>query len=368
MNVVAEEDPRVALDVFLRSFGVEPVAVLDPDWSADLVRQARGDVLRAERDGVLRPDSLVFFTSGSSGRPRAVHRSAASWSDSLDAVTRLFGVSPTTPVWLPGPMHSTLFLFGAWHAASVGARVVLGGEDPRAAVIAHAVPAMIPGILARRDAGELPALSTLVVAGDRLPPSYAADVRARGLRLVEYYGAAELSIVGARDGEGPLVPVDGVDVEIRDGLVWSRSRYQAHGYLTPDTGAPLRRGEDGWASVGDLGEAVGDGFVVTGRGAEAVTVGGHTVVVEDVEAFLRGVPGVQDAAVVGVPHRRLGHRLVGAVVGPVTDADLRSALAALPRAARPRRWARLDALPRSAAGKLLRAQLLDLVRAEVEGP
>ena len=45
-----------------------------------------------------------------------------------------------------------------------------------------------------------------------------------------------------------------------------------------------------------------------GRGSAAVTTGGHTVLVEDVEAALAGLPGVLDVAVIGQPHPRFGSR------------------------------------------------------------
>lgn len=358
MRILAEADQRVLLGQVLGAFGLEPVAVLDPHWPAGAAAEVRRRLEEAAESGAVRSDSLVFFTSGSTGRPRAVHRSARSWQVSGPVFTDLTGAGPDRPVCLPGPLHSTLFLFGAWHARSIGAPVILAGEAQEEAAIMHLVPAMLPGVLARRDRGELPALRTLVVAGDRLPPSLGARARGQGLRLVEYYGAAELSLVAARDDDGPFTAVEGVETRLVDGVLQSRSPYQAYGYLGTPEGGPLRRDAEGWADVGDLAEAVGDGFVVLGRGDAAVTTGGHTVVVEDVEAFLRGLPGIEDAAVVGPPHPRLGQVLTAVVVGEADEATLRQAVRDLPRPARPRRFVRRDSLPRTPGGKLLRSDVL----------
>ena len=90
---------------------------------------------------------------------------------------------------------------------------------------------------------------------------------------------------------------------------------------------PVRRcrifvARDGFATVGDLAVVGPDGSIrIRGRGDTAVTTGGHTVLVEDVEAALAAIPGVRAVAVVGVPHARLG-QLLTAVVELTVDAQL----------------------------------------------
>ena len=206
-----------------------------------------------------------------------------------------------------------------------------------------------------------------------------------GWRVVEYYGAAELSFVAWRDHDGPLRGFPGVETELRQGVLWARSPYLARGYLTdactprdghsstdgfspgevltpPEgTGGPFRRDPHGWATVSDLAREADGGVEVLGRGDSAVTSGGHTVVVEEVERLLVGVPGVEEVAVLGVPHPRLGQVLVAVVVGSAVDATLREAFATMPAPSRPRRWLHADALPRTSGGKLRRDALPDLV-------
>jgi acyl-CoA synthetase (AMP-forming)/AMP-acid ligase II len=117
---------------------------------------------------------------------------------------------------------------------------------------------------------------------------------------------------------------------------------------------------DGWCTVGDLARTVPGGFEVLGRGATAVTTGGHTVVVEEVERVLLGVPGVTDVGVVGLPHQRLGAALVAVVVGDVDDETLRAAVRGLPVPSRPLRHLRAAAVPRTGGGKLRRQELIAL--------
>jgi acyl-CoA synthetase (AMP-forming)/AMP-acid ligase II len=209
-----------------------------------------------------------------------------------------------------------------------------------------------------------------------------------GWRVVEYYGAAELSFVAWRDDSGPFRPFPGVETELRGGMLWARSPYLARGYLDPgtrdsnnsrdssngrdsndsnnsndtdDRGGPFQLDPQGWATVGDLARAVHGGLEILGRGDAAVTSGGHTVLVEEVEQLLRGVQGVADVAVLGVPHPRLGQVLAAVVVGPAGDASLRAAVAVMPAPSRPRRWLHAEALPRTSGGKVRREALPDLV-------
>jgi acyl-coenzyme A synthetase/AMP-(fatty) acid ligase len=341
-----------------------PLAVLDPRWPAGLRAEADRQLARAVRDGRLGTGDLVLFTSGSGGRPRGVVRTVESWTASLAPLADVTGASEQDVVWLPGPLTSSLTLYGGLAASVAGARVVLG--DPTADVTtAHLVPAALANALDRADAGGLPRLRSVVVAGAALPPALRVRAQRLGWRVVEYYGAAELSFVGWRDDGGAFRDFPGARVRLSDGLLWADSPYLARGYLDPADPGPLRR--DGpWATVADAGRRVPGGWVVTGRADAAVTTGGHTVLVEEVEAYVGALPGVREVAVAGWPHPRLGEVVVAVVVpqasgstpaGDVTAAALSRACRQLSAAARPRRWLAASSLPRTSAGKVDRAAL-----------
>lgn len=327
-----------------------PVAVVDPTWPAGPAGSARRQVAAAVADGRLGPRRLAVFTSGSAGAPAGVLRTHASWRASLGPLTTLLGLTAADVVWTPGPLWSSLSLYGAWHATTVGAGTVVGDEDPGEATVAHVVPSALGRLLGRH----LPRLRAVVLAGESVEDHHRDACRARGWRVAEYYGAAELSFVGwSSDGAG-WEPFPGVEVELRDDGLWARSPYLALGPLDPGAAGSWRT-EDGWAGVGDQAVRVHGRYRVTGRGSAAVTTGGHTVVAEHVEQVLRTVPGCSDALVVGRPHPTLGEVVCALVVGPASAADLRAVLDRLPPPARPRRWARVAELPRTASGKPDRA-------------
>jgi long-chain acyl-CoA synthetase len=346
--------------------GQQPLAVIDPSWPPSL-REAAGLALRrATGEGRLGEDHLVLFTSGSSGRPKGVVRTLESWRASLSALTDVTGIAPSDVVWLPLPLTSGLSLYGGFHATALGARVlttpVTDGVPP-SATVAHVVPALLDRLSGAVESGRARGLRTAVVAGAALASEARERAAAAGLDVVEYYGAAELSFVGWRRGAGAMADFPGATVRLRDGELWVRSPYVCAGYLDAHQVGPLRT-HGGWAGVGDRGRAVPGGWLVQGRGDDAaVSTGGHTVVVEEVEQAVAALVGVRDVAVLGLPHERLGQVVAAVVV--VDDGVLRShldeRLRGLPRWARPRRWLRAAQIPRTGTGKIARAQVAQLV-------
>jgi long-chain acyl-CoA synthetase len=285
-------------------------------------------------------------TSGTSGRARTVVRTTASWVDSFSAVTELAGLGRGARVWVPGPLSATMNLFAAVHAQAVGA-VLVG----RAADATHLQ--LTPSGLRRlldEDAG----LSgrTAVVAGDRLESTLRVSGEAAGLRIAHYYGAAELSFVGWGTDSVDLQPFPGVELDVRDAVIWVRSPFVAERV----DGEPGQFNQDaaGFTTVGDRGQWRDGRLLVHGRD-DAVVTGGVTVLLADVEAALR--PGlVGQVTVVGLPHIQLGE-VVAAVLTDHRDRQAARLAAARLGPARPLRWFVRDRLPLTPAGKVDRQTL-----------
>jgi amino acid adenylation domain-containing protein len=124
---------------------------------------------------------------------------------------------------------------------------------------------------------------------------------------------------------------------------------------------------DGWFRTGDLGSRDARGeYFVSGRLNDLVNRGGEKLSPARLDSVLRTMPGVADAASFGVPHPRLGQEIVAAVVrapGATTSAgDVRAHVSArLGVRYAPRRVWFVDALPRTATGKVRRAALAEHV-------
>lgn len=119
----------------------------------------------------------------------------------------------------------------------------------------------------------------------------------------------------------------------------------------------------GWLHTGDLVELDAEGFVtILGRTKDLIISGGLNVYPKEIEDVLDRIPGVLEAAVVGVPHERFGESAVAVLrvadpdfATPVVFETCRARLASYkqPRTV----LLRTDPLPRSANGKLLKREL-----------
>ncbi len=118
---------------------------------------------------------------------------------------------------------------------------------------------------------------------------------------------------------------------------------------------------DGWLHTGDRGRIDAEGFLhVSGRIKDTIVTGGENVAAAEVEEALVSHPSVADAAVVGRPDPEWGEAVTAFVVvsGEVADADLVAhARGRLAGYKVPRAIVRVEELPRTASGKLLKGRL-----------
>jgi acyl-CoA synthetase (AMP-forming)/AMP-acid ligase II len=293
---------------------------------------------------------IALLTSGSTGAPRSVVRSTHSWFASFEHVADATGLGAGSRLWLPGPLAATMNLFAAVLARRVGAAVVAESAD---ATHAHLTPAVLERLLAER----LPLDGLhLTVAGDRLTPQLRDRTERAGAVVDHYYGSSELSFVAWGADERSLRAFPGVELTVEDGEIWARSPYLCDGYDGPP--GPLRRRADGFATVGDRGRLVDGVLSVAGRGADAVTTGGATVLVADIEQVVRDAARCE-AVVLGLPHATLGQVVAAALTDPGDLAQVRAAAQhRLDAAQRPRQWFHVPVLPLNEAGKVDRSAVL----------
>jgi malonyl-CoA/methylmalonyl-CoA synthetase len=123
--------------------------------------------------------------------------------------------------------------------------------------------------------------------------------------------------------------------------------------------------DDGFFVTGDLAEQEADGRVsLVGRAKDLVISGGLNVYPKEVEALLDALPGVQESAVIGLPHPDFGEGVTAVVVleagAEVDEAALLEALhGELARFKQPKRIFFIDALPRNTMGKVQKNLLRD---------
>lgn len=369
--------------------------------------QSRGELPR------VRPDNLcaVYFTSGSTGAPKAVASTHRGWVSQMDNMQRCYGLKPGETVLLKTPLgFDDVAREIFWPLIRGGRIVVLPPglhRDPRALVAAAAahrvvwlqfVPGMLAVFLDEVGPEQVRALAHLrhvASDGDRLPPetvrSFHAGLGAAGCRLHNHWGTTEVSIDSTHhvcrpaDGAGGDAVALGrpmahnevylLDAALRPvppgavGELCIGGAGLARGYLgDPGRTAlafvphPWRPGERLYRT-GDTGRLRPDGVLAyRGRRDHQVKVRGVRIELGEVEAAVRAHPEVTDAVVAvwePVPGDR---RLVAyAVMAGEEAADrgrLRDFLTdRLAPAAVPNAIVLLPALPRNPSGKVDRRAL-----------
>ena len=119
---------------------------------------------------------------------------------------------------------------------------------------------------------------------------------------------------------------------------------------------------DGWYRTADVGAVGDDGMVsLHGRLGELMNVGGYKISPRAVEDALLSIDGVREASAFGVPDKETGVTQVWAAVvvePPLTPASLGPAVKARLTTLAPRFLVTVPAIPRNAAGKVMRDQLV----------
>ncbi|WP_025617836.1 long-chain-fatty-acid--CoA ligase [Salinispora cortesiana] len=345
--------------------------------------------------------ALLQYTGGTTGTPKGAiltHRNlrvnaaqGRAWVPGLrDGAETVYGVLPL--------FHAYGLTFCLTFSVNIGATLVLLPRfdvNETLQAIRRRPPTFLPAVppiyeklaVAARERGvDLTSIRYAISGAMSLPPATVALWESvTGGLLVEGYGMTETSPVAlgnpvstARQPGTVGIPFPATNIRIVDPKDPARDRAPGEagellisgpqvfvGYWCrpEETAAVLLPG--GWLRTGDIVEMNSDGFVrIVDRIKELIITGGFNVYPSEVEEALRQVPGVRDAAVVGLPGAAGGEEVVAAVVlhpDCTTDeagirAKCREQLTAYKV---PRRVVVVNDLPRSQIGKVLRREVRD---------
>jgi O-succinylbenzoic acid--CoA ligase len=218
------------------------------------------------------------------------------------------------------------------------------------------------------DPGAAAGFAHILLGGGPIDPALLERARAAGVTVSTTYGMTETWGGIAHNGH----PLPGVELRLElaagedVGEILVRAPMLMRGYrLWPD-GTAAAIDADGWYRTGDLGRfdpTAGGRLRVVDRLGDVVNTGGIKVSPTEVERVLAGHPAVADVCVAGRPDPDWGERVVAFVVPaevaePPALADLRAhAREYLTAAKLPREVVVVDAIPRTAGGKVLRRLL-----------
>lgn len=367
--------------------GEHPVEPSPPmgerEWE-DILAQLR-EHRAAEKEVEGDCDSLMLFTSGTTGKSKCAVLTRASLLASAAASALRLGVEKDDRWLACMPLYHVGGLSILLRSVLYGTTaVVLGRFDvdetlhtlrDGAITMVSLVPTMLHRCLAASP-GPAPAhLRITLLGGGPATPELVERATVFGWHPCATYGLTEVASQAATvapDEQAALggvgKPLPGTLIRIEDedaegvGVIALRSPARMRGYL--DNARTRDVLHDGWLLTGDLGRVDEHGYLhVLTRRTDLIVSGGENVYPAQVEAALMEIDGLVECTVFGVPDDEWGQRVAAAVVlkpGHSLAEVRREAATRLAGHRLPRAWYAPSALPRTVSGKVRR---LDVKRA-----
>jgi malonyl-CoA/methylmalonyl-CoA synthetase len=343
------------------------------------------------------PDDLaaIVYTSGTTGRSKGAMITNSNMAANALMLREAWAIGEADVLMHALPLFHIHGLFVALNTALVaGAAMILQQSfDPKAVIAAlpgatvfMGVPTFYTRLLSEPGFGREAARDIrLFVCGSAplLPETFRAFEARIGQQILERYGMSECGIICSNPLDGERVtgavgpPLPGVEVRVADdngkvlpagevGVLEVRGPNVFAGYwrLPEKTAAEFRPG--GWFITGDVSTIDGAGYVhIVGRAKDLVICGGLNVYPKEIEDLIDGFDGVEESAVIGVPHPDFGEAVAAVVkrrLGSTRPSEaevIGQVKAVLANFKVPKAVFFVDELPRNTMGKVQKAALRD---------
>ncbi|NYT59297.1 malonyl-CoA synthase [Alcaligenaceae bacterium] len=332
--------------------GTTHVHTLDQDGNGSLAVAAasQSDTFQTVTN---QPDDLaaILYTSGTTGRSKGAMLSHRNLSSNAQVLKEFWGWRPDDVLLHMLPIFHVHGLFVASHGALLaGAKMIwLPKLDidqalkylPESTVM-MGVPTYYVRLLAdARFTREVCRNVRLFISGSAplLTETFEAFKARTGQTILERYGMSETimltsnpydSALGERLGGTVGQPLPGVSVRVVDdkdgnvpageiGNVQVRGPNVFSGYWRMPEKTREEFTTDGWFRTGDVGQfGAGDApdnyLTIVGRSKDLIISGGYNVYPKEIELVIDALPGVDESAVIGVPHPDFGEAVVAVVV------------------------------------------------------
>ncbi|AFK52779.1 malonate--CoA ligase [Tistrella mobilis] len=393
--VVCRPEAETAVRTMTNGRPIE-VATLDATGDGAFADRVRATATVAEPVARSRDDlAAILYSSGTTGRPKGVMLSGENLWSNAETLVDAWGFTDRDVLLHMLPIFHTHGLFVATHCVLLSGAAMLFEPKfdaaralalmPRATVM-MGVPTFYVRLLAEagltRDAT---AHMRLFVSGSAplLPETFARFEAVTGHRILERYGMTETNMNTSNPYDGDRRqgtvgrPLPGVELRITGedgspvaageaGMIELKGPNVFKGYWRKPEKTAEDFTADGFFRSGDIGTIDGDGYVsIVGRAKDLVISGGFNVYPKEIELVIDRIPGVDESAVIGVPHPDFGEAVVAVVVREAgADAPDEAGVLAVTRDQlanfkQPKRVLFAAELPRNAMGKVQKNLLRD---------
>jgi long-chain acyl-CoA synthetase len=286
---------------------------------------------------------LFCATGGSTGIPKIIARSQASWIKSFEINRVLFSITAHDCVAVFGDIMHSLALYGVIEAAHIGADILmLAGLRPKAqrdqlqqarATILYITPTQLKMLLSAKP--KAAHLRHIIIGGGAVSTQLQelASHHFPNATMTQFYGASETSFITMANETTPQgsvglpypdvsVKIIGEDGDTRAdiGEVWVKSPYLFDGYAQGD--GPDTQLKDGFITIGEMGRLDGAGnLFLLGRKSRMVTIADQNVFPEQIEAFITKTCEIQSVVVLATPDPMRGHILTAILQGSADSAE-----------------------------------------------
>ena len=343
--------------------------------------------------------AAILYTSGTTGRSKGAMLTVGNLQSNAEALIAAWRFTSRDVLLHALPIYHTHGLFVATNVILLagGSMIFLPKLDPEQifrflpeSTTMMGVPTFYVRLLQdARLTREATAHIRLFVSGSApLLAETHAEWRARtGHAVLERYGMTETGMNTSNPYEGDRVAgsvgpaLPGVTVRITDpetgvllpdgqiGMIEVKGPNVFKGYwrMPEKTAAEFR--PDGFFITGDLGIIDANGYVsIVGRGKDLVISGGFNVYPKEVESEIDVMAGVDESAVIGVPHPDFGEGVTAVVTlkpgAKLTEVEVLGLLGdRLAKYKQPKRVIFVDALPRNTMGKVQKNMLRETYKA-----
>ena len=365
------------------SFRISAVLNLDAKGQGSMADFARR--MDARHTTVARgPDDLagLLYTSGTTGRSKGAMISHGNIASNAKALVKLWAMTAEDRLIHALPVYHVHGLFVALHTAFLAGAQLLWFEnfdrDGVLSALPHATMLMgVPTFYTRllnseRLTPDLCAAMRLFISGSAplLAETHRSFAARTGHVILERYGMTETGMIASNPYHGARVPgtvgfaLPGVEVRIGGdpGVIEVKGPNVFKGYWHRPEMTREEFRADGFFITGDTGSIDPDGRItISGRAKDLIISGGFNVYPTEIEERIEAIPGIAEAAVIGVPHPDFGEAVVAAVTASAPlppEAEMIGMLAErLAKFKLPKRIFVVDALPRNAMGKVQKAEL-----------